>query len=85
MLFYKSQYKGNFYKEVFVGNFTNELKLNNLNENNVNSSIQILAVSESNLEIYDYTYDTNLKIPFIEPNYNQELYFHILDTKVHTL
>ena len=75
MLFHKSLQKGKFYKELFIGNYTNTIK-------EENEFSQILAISESNLEVYDYTYDERLKIPCLELNYSQELYFHVLDCKV---
>jgi hypothetical protein len=87
MLFSKTLHKGRFLKEVFIGNFiqsefSERDNNNNLNLENNSFDSQILTVSETSLELFDYFYDHNLQIPFLEPKFNQELFFNILDAKV---
>ena len=75
MLFCKILHKSNFVKEIFKCNFTNANTLQD----------QLLIVTEKSIELYDYIYDSNLRIPFLEPKFNQELFVHILDCKVMTI
>ena len=68
MLFCKSTFKSTFVKEIY------ELKLN--------EKQKILVVSDNSLLLYDYSYDVFLKIPFLEPILNQNLFLQILDVKM---
>jgi hypothetical protein len=86
MLFSKNVHKGTFIKQIFSGKFSEEFKgdINSLNTNYKDSKpeTQILVVTEKVLELYDYYYEDSIKIPFLEPKINQELYFHILNAKI---
>lgn len=86
MLFCKTVHKGNFVKEVFSGNFTDDScgadNLNNNLSSGNNFYTQLLLVSEKSLELFNYIYEEDLHIPFLEPIFNQEIFLHILDCKV---
>ena len=87
MLFCKTLHKGIFIKQIFSGNFTKSQVIGNdvnmeIELSNENSDSQLLLVYESSLELFDYFYDTNLKIPFLEPRLKQDLFFTILDAKI---
>lgn len=86
MLFSKNVHKGTFVKQIFSGKFSDEFQadINSLNTNYKQGKpeTQILIVTENSLELYDYYFEDSIKIPFIEPKTNQDLYFHILDAKI---
>jgi hypothetical protein len=73
MLLYKTLHKGNFVKEIFKGTFYIDTE--------TNYDTQILQVSEKRIELYNYLFDKNLNIPFLEPIITQDMFFHILDAK----
>ncbi len=85
MLFSKTLHKGIFVKEIFSGNFISNPQLQEIMMNIdpiEKSDTQILTISERSLELYDYFFDNNLQIPFLEPRLTQELFFTVLDAKV---
>lgn len=87
MLFCKTLHKGNFIKEIFTGNFISNsydlmTDIDHNNNHNNSPDTQILVVTEKSIEIFDYFYDSNTSIPFLEPKFNQELFFHIYDVKI---
>lgn len=79
MLFAKALHKGNFVNEIFSGNFTNDLNSEN------KPDTQLLVVNESSLEIYNYFYDIQMKLPIFESKINQELFLQIIDAKIFTI
>jgi hypothetical protein len=86
MLFCKNVHKGTFIKQIIPGNFSEEIQgdINSLNTNYKQGKpeTQILVVTENSLELYDYYFEESIKIPFLEPRTNQDLYLHILDAKI---
>ena len=77
MLFYGNLHKGNFVKEIFRGSFTCY--------KNASSKNQILSVTEKSIELFEYSYDENLKMNFLEPIFTQDLFIHILNADLITL
>jgi hypothetical protein len=76
MLFQGNLHKGNFIKEIFVGSFT-DYKTDK-------AKTQILCLSEKSLDLYEYSYDTQLKMSFLEPILSQDLFIHIYNGKIIT-
>jgi len=76
MLFQGNLHKGNFIKEIFVGSFT-DYKTDKAKN-------QILCLSEKSLDLYEYSYDTQLKMSFLEPILSQDLFIHIYNGKIIT-
>jgi len=76
MLFQGTLHKGIFIKEMFVGSFT-EYKMNN-------EKSQILCLSEKRVDLYEYSYDSNIKMSFLEPILTQDLFIHNYNGKIIT-
>jgi len=76
MLFYGNLHKGNFVKEMLIGSFT-EYRTNK-------EKTQILCLSEKSIDLYEYSYDTQLKMSFLEPILSQDLFIHIYNGKIIT-
>jgi hypothetical protein len=72
MLLFKTIHSGRFVKKIFNAKFTQT----------ENADSQILAVSEKYLEFYQYNYDSNLQIPFLEQIFKQELFIHIYEVGI---
>jgi hypothetical protein len=77
MLFYGNLHKGNFIKEIFRGSFMEYKSSSNKN--------QIISISEKSIELFEYSYDENLKINFLEPIFSQDLFIHILNAEILTI
>lgn len=76
MLFQGNLHKGNFIKEIFAGSFTKY--------NNNKQKTQLLCLGERSLEIYEHSYDEELKMNFLEPILSQDLFIHIYNGKIIT-
>lgn len=76
MLFQGNLHKGNFIKEIFIGSFTN-YKSNK-------EKTQLLCLGEKSLELYEHSYDAELKMSFLEPLISQDLFIHIYNGKIIT-
>lgn len=76
MLFQGNLHKGNFTKEIFVGSFT-EFKPKK-------EKTQLLCLCERSIELYDFSYDQELKMSFLEPILSQDLFIHIYNGKIIT-
>jgi hypothetical protein len=77
MLFAKSLHKSNFIKELFIGKFIPDYSFEENSE-----SFQLLSVNENSMSIFNYIYERDLQMCFIEPKFSQELFFHIYDAKI---
>jgi hypothetical protein len=77
MLFYGNLHKSNFIKEIFRGSFMEYKSSSNKN--------QIISISEKSIELFEYSFDENLKINFLEPIFSQDLFIHILKAEILTI
>jgi hypothetical protein len=86
MLFCKTSHKGTFIKEIFSANFLEDSQeqIIDINESSrmIKPKTQILVISENSIELFDYFYEDSIKVPFLEPRLNQDLFLHVLDAKV---